>query len=520
MQGTEGSASARPSGVSAERSTRARVARLILEHGPVTAAALGERLGLTPAAVRRHLDALLAEGMAEARTATAARSARARATGQALRAHRRGPQRLRARLRRSRRRARCVSWPSAWARRPWRSSPGRRWPAWSTALRPRMSEVRRRPAGRASWPRRCRPTATPPRRARPASAASSCASTTARWRTWPRSSRSCARPRPRPSRAPRHPRPAPRDHRPRRRRVHHARQPPQDTRTGREGALDRLTGTRSGATAGHPRNDRHIEQGDRKVTVTDRPELEGLGNYKFGWADSDAAGATRQAWPVRGRRPQHLRAEERAGVDARPSAEGPARCSARSRCPPGAPTSAGSTSTTSSTSCAPRRSRPPPGTTCPPTSRTPTTSSASPRPRSSGWSPASPRSTSPRSSTTRSARTSRSRASSSSTPTPRCKEHPELFQEYFGTVIPVGDNKFAALNTAVWSGGSFIYVPPRRARRDPAAGLLPDQHREHGPVRADADHRRRGLLRPLRRGLHRADLLLRLAALARSWRSS
>ncbi|RJL36098.1 Fe-S cluster assembly protein SufB [Bailinhaonella thermotolerans] len=40
------------------------------------------------------------------------------------------------------------------------------------------------------------------------------------------------------------------------------------------------------------------------------------------------------------------------------------------------------------------------------------------------------------------------------------KEHPELFQEYFGTVIPVGDNKFAALNTAVWSGGSFIYVPP------------------------------------------------------------
>lgn len=40
------------------------------------------------------------------------------------------------------------------------------------------------------------------------------------------------------------------------------------------------------------------------------------------------------------------------------------------------------------------------------------------------------------------------------------KEHPELFKEYFGTVIPVGDNKFASLNTAVWSGGSFIYVPP------------------------------------------------------------
>src|SRR6266487_4550127 len=39
------------------------------------------------------------------------------------------------------------------------------------------------------------------------------------------------------------------------------------------------------------------------------------------------------------------------------------------------------------------------------------------------------------------------------------KEQPELFREYFATVIPVGDNKFAALNTAVWSGGSFIYVP-------------------------------------------------------------
>ncbi|SKB02708.1 Fe-S cluster assembly protein SufB [Aeromicrobium choanae] len=39
------------------------------------------------------------------------------------------------------------------------------------------------------------------------------------------------------------------------------------------------------------------------------------------------------------------------------------------------------------------------------------------------------------------------------------KEHPELFEEYFGTVIPVGDNKSAALNTSVWSGGSFIYVP-------------------------------------------------------------
>ncbi len=40
------------------------------------------------------------------------------------------------------------------------------------------------------------------------------------------------------------------------------------------------------------------------------------------------------------------------------------------------------------------------------------------------------------------------------------REHPDIVREYFGTVIPPGDNKLAALNSAVWSGGSFIYVPP------------------------------------------------------------
>jgi Fe-S cluster assembly protein SufB len=40
------------------------------------------------------------------------------------------------------------------------------------------------------------------------------------------------------------------------------------------------------------------------------------------------------------------------------------------------------------------------------------------------------------------------------------KDHPELFREHFGTVIPMEDNKFAALNSAVWSGGSFVYIPP------------------------------------------------------------
>ncbi|WP_067957818.1 Fe-S cluster assembly protein SufB [Nitrosopumilus sp. Nsub] len=39
-------------------------------------------------------------------------------------------------------------------------------------------------------------------------------------------------------------------------------------------------------------------------------------------------------------------------------------------------------------------------------------------------------------------------------------DHPEIFKKYFGKIIPPEDNKFAALNSAVWSGGSFIYVPP------------------------------------------------------------
>jgi Fe-S cluster assembly protein SufB len=39
------------------------------------------------------------------------------------------------------------------------------------------------------------------------------------------------------------------------------------------------------------------------------------------------------------------------------------------------------------------------------------------------------------------------------------RKHPDLFRKYFGTVIPIEDNKFAALNSAVWSGGSFIYIP-------------------------------------------------------------
>ena len=58
-----------PAQPGSERSTRARIARLILENGPATAAGLSTRLNLTPAAVRRHLDNLLADGLIETRTA-------------------------------------------------------------------------------------------------------------------------------------------------------------------------------------------------------------------------------------------------------------------------------------------------------------------------------------------------------------------------------------------------------------------------------------------------------------------
>ncbi len=47
-----------------------------------------------------------------------------------------------------------------------------------------------------------------------------------------------------------------------------------------------------------------------------------------------------------------------------------------------------------------------------------------------------------------------------SDPETAVQEHPELVKKYFGTIIPYSDNKFAALNSAVWSGGSFVYVPP------------------------------------------------------------
>ena len=196
------------------------------------------------------------------------------------------------------------------------------------------------------------------------------------------------------------------------------------------------------------------------TTIDERnPELEGIGRYDFGWADSDVAGATAK----RGLSEEVVRdisakkSEPQWMLDLRLKG---LKLFGRKPMPTGAPTCRASTSTTSSTSCAPARSRRRRGTTSPRTSRTPTTSSASRRRRSSA-------------SSSGVAAQYESEVVYHSiredleeqgvlfldTDT-ALKEQPELFQEYFGTVIPVGDNKFAALNTSVWSGGSFIYVPP------------------------------------------------------------
>ena len=93
------------------------------------------------------------------------------------------------------------------------------------------------------------------------------------------------------------------------------------------------------------------------------------------------------------------------------------------------------------------------------------------------------------------------------------REWPDLVKPYFGSIIPPNDNKFAALNSAVWSGGLVHLRTAQHPRRDAAPGLLPDQRREHGPVRAHADHCRRGFLGALRRGLLGADLHRRLPPL-------
>src|SRR2546429_6584431 len=62
------------------------------------------------------------------------------------------------------------------------------------------------------------------------------------------------------------------------------------------------------------------------------------------------------------------------------------------------------------------------------------------------------------------------------------RDHPDLVKEYFGTIIPPNDNKFASLNSAVWSGGSFIYLPPGVHVGIPLQADFPVKAQNIGPV--------------------------------------
>ena len=100
----------------------------------------------------------------------------------------------------------------------------------------------------------------------------------------------------------RHPCPASRHHRPRRRHLHHVHPRP----------------ARDAATRERP------PKVSLMTSIEDlNPELKGIGRYEFGWSDAERRRRRRAARPQRGRRPQHLLAEDRAAVDARPAAEGP-----------------------------------------------------------------------------------------------------------------------------------------------------------------------------------------------------
>ena len=84
-------------------------------------------------------------------------------------------------------------------------------------------------------------------------------------------------------------------------------------------------------------------------------------------------------------------------------------------------------------------------------------------------------------------------------------EHPDLVKKYLGSVVPISDNFFATLNSAVFSDGSFVYVPPGVRCPMELSTYFRINEKQYRPVRAHADHRRQGLLCELSRRLHRAD---------------
>ena len=85
------------------------------------------------------------------------------------------------------------------------------------------------------------------------------------------------------------------------------------------------------------------------------------------------------------------------------------------------------------------------------------------------------------------------------------QKHPDLVQKYLGSVVPYTDNFFAALNAAVFTDGSFVYVPKGVRCPMELSTYFRINAAEHRPVRTHADRRRRRRLRQLSRRLHRAD---------------
>lgn len=95
------------------------------------------------------------------------------------------------------------------------------------------------------------------------------------------------------------------------------------------------------------------------------------------------------------------------------------------------------------------------------------------------------------------------------------RQYPDLFREHFATIVPPEDNKFAAINSAVWSGGSFVYIPKGVKVDIPLQTYFRINAGKQRPVRTHADYCGRGRAGPLHRGLHRSGVQRRLVPLGR-----